>query len=121
MLSTTKSAPWVSECRIMNQPKATLASVSTPSESRPRLPSFSRKPMASAGSPGAAFGKINVTRKAYKAYRPASTKPGMKAPSYMSPTDLPSWSAITIRTSEGGMICASVPEAAMMPVAIRRS
>ncbi|MGY3648626.1 hypothetical protein ACVWW2_003917 [Bradyrhizobium sp. LM4.3] len=45
----------------------------------------------------------------------------MKAPSYMSPTDLPSWSAITIRTSEGGMICASVPEAAMMPVATRRS
>ena len=77
--------------------------------------------MASAGSPGAAFGKINVTRKAYKAYRPASTKPGMKAPSYISPTDLPSWSAITIRTSEGGMICANVPEAAMMPVAIRRS
>ena len=47
--------------------------------------------------------------------------PGMKAPSYMSPTDLPSWSAITISTSEGGMICASVPEAAMTPVAIRRS
>ena len=42
----------------------------------------------------------------------------MKAPSYMSPTDLPSWSAITISTSDGGMICASVPEAAMMPVAI---
>ena len=39
----------------------------------------------------------------------------------MSPTDLPSWSAITISTSEGGMICASVPEAAMTPVATRRS
>jgi hypothetical protein len=35
----------------------------------------------------------------------------------MSPTDLPSWSAMTISTSEGGMICASVPEAAMTPEA----
>ena len=47
--------------------------------------------------------------------------PGMKAASYMSPTDLPSWSAMTISTSEGGMICASVPEAAMTPAATRRS
>ena len=39
MLSTTKSAPCVSECRIMNQPKTQLARNSTPSESRPRLPS----------------------------------------------------------------------------------
>ena len=45
----------------------------------------------------------------------------MKAPAYMSPTDLPSWSAITISTSDGGMICASVPEAAITPVARRRS
>ena len=45
----------------------------------------------------------------------------MKAPSYMSPTERPSWSAMTIRTSEGGMIWASVPEAAMTPVATRRS
>ena len=45
----------------------------------------------------------------------------MKAPSYMSPTDRPSWSAMTISTSDGGMICASVPEAAMTPVATRRS
>ncbi len=45
----------------------------------------------------------------------------MKAPSYMSPTERPSWSASTIRTSEGGMICASVPDAAMMPEASRRS
>ncbi len=41
--------------------------------------------------------------------------PGMKAPAYMSPTDLPSWSAMMISTSEGGMICASVPDAAITP------
>jgi hypothetical protein len=41
----------------------------------------------------------------------------MKAPEYMSPTDLPSWSAMMISTSDGGMICASVPDAAMTPVA----
>ncbi len=34
------------------------------SEARPRLPSFSRKPIASGGRPGAAFGKISVTRNA---------------------------------------------------------
>ena len=50
-----------------------------------------------------------------------STRPGKMAPSYMSPTERPSWSESTISTSEGGMICASVPEAAMMPVARRRS
>ena len=48
----------------MNQAKTTLASVSTPSEASPRLPSFSRKPIASAGNPGAALGKIIETRKA---------------------------------------------------------
>ena len=41
----------------------------------------------------------------------------MNAPSYMSPTERPSWSAMTISTSDGGMICASVPEAAMTPEA----
>ncbi len=45
----------------------------------------------------------------------------MIAPAYMSPTDRPSWSARTISTSDGGMICASVPEAAMTPDATRRS
>ena len=45
----------------------------------------------------------------------------MIAPSYMSPTERPSWSAMTIRTSEGGMIWASVPEAAITPVASLRS
>ena len=63
MLSTTKSAPCVSEWRITNQAKTPLARVSTPSEMRPRLPSGSRKPTASTGRPGVAFGKSMVTRK----------------------------------------------------------
>ena len=36
----------------------------------------------------------------------------------MSPTDTPSTSASTISTSDGGMICASVPEAQITPLAI---
>ncbi len=47
--------------------------------------------------------------------------PGMNAPAYMSPTDFPSWSAMMMSTSDGGMICASVPDAAMTPDAKRRS
>ena len=45
----------------------------------------------------------------------------MKAPLYMSPTDRPNWSAMTISTSDGGMICASVPDAAITPAASRLS
>jgi hypothetical protein len=57
----------------------------------------------------------------HSTYRPMSMKPGMKAPLYISPTLLPNWSAIRISTSEGGMIWASVPEAAITPDARRRS
>ena len=45
----------------------------------------------------------------------------MNAPAYMSPTERPSWSAMMISTSDGGMICASVPDAAIVPEATRRS
>ena len=48
-------------------------------------------------------------------------RPGTNAASYMAPTGRWSCSAITISTSDGGMICASVPDAAMMPLATRRS
>ncbi|MNL70532.1 hypothetical protein D3C87_1955490 [compost metagenome] len=54
-------------------------------------------------------------------YRPVSTRPGTNAPLYMSPTERPSWSASTISTSDGGMICASVPDAAITPEASRLS
>ena len=41
------------------------------------------------------------------------------APAYMSPTERPSWSASTIRTSEGGMSWVIVPDAAMTPIVWR--
>ena len=53
-------------------------------------------------------------------YRPTSSSPGISAPAYMSPTERPSWSASTISTSDGGIACASVPEAVMVPVAMVR-
>jgi hypothetical protein len=36
---------------------------------------------------------------------------------YMSPTERPSWSASTTSTSDGGISCVMVPEAAITPVA----
>ena len=51
----------------MYQPKKQLAMKSISSESKPRLPLSSRKPIASGGRPGAALGKMMVTRKAYTA------------------------------------------------------
>ena len=41
------------------------------------------------------------------------------APLYMSPTDLPNWSARTTSTSDGGTSWVIVPEAAMTPVVWR--
>jgi hypothetical protein len=38
----------------------------------------------------------------------------------MSPTERPNWSASTISTSDGGIACASVPEAVIVPVAMLR-
>ena len=52
---------------------------------------------------------------------PTSISPGRIDPRYMSPTDTPITSAITISTSEGGMICASDPEAQITPEAMRMS
>ena len=41
---------------------------------------------------------------------------GPIAPAYMSPTERPSTSASTTRTSDGGMSCVMVPDAAMTPM-----
>jgi hypothetical protein len=76
---------------------------------------------ASGGSAGTILGLKMARAKTNRMYSPMSVKPGMKAPLYMSPTLLPIWSASTISTSEGGMICASVPEAAITPLARLRS
>jgi hypothetical protein len=45
---------------------------------------------------------------------------GRNAAAYMSPTLRPSWSAITISTSDGGTICARVPDAVIAPAASGR-
>ena len=44
---------------------------------------------------------------------------GPIAPAYISPTDLPNWSANTIKTSDGGINWVIVPDAAITPVATR--
>ena len=80
-----------------------------------------RRERASSGSAGVAEGRNRATPPMNSAYSAVSARPGMKAPAYMSPTERPSWSAMTISTRLGGIICASVPEAAMTPAATRRS
>ena len=44
---------------------------------------------------------------------------GPIAPAYMSPTERPSWSASTTSTSDGGISCVIVPEAAITPMVWR--
>jgi len=44
---------------------------------------------------------------------------GPIAPAYMSPTERPIWSASTTNTSDGGMSCVMVPEAAITPMVWR--
>ncbi|CAM4136886.1 hypothetical protein BOBR111200_25980 [Bordetella bronchialis] len=85
------------------------------------MPLASRKRRASSGSAGAEAGLITHMMATYTTYSPASTKPGTMAARYMSPMDRPSWSARMISTSDGGMICDKVPEAAITPLASRRS
>ena len=100
---------------------STDSTTSTPSERRPGVPSSSRIVRASFGSAGTAPGRMKLTARMKSTYSAVNVNPGMKAPLYRSPTLLPSWSASTISTSEGGMICASVPDAAITPPATRRS
>ena len=57
-----------------------------------------------------------LTMKIQVQNRPTRMKLGMKAPAYMSPTDFPIASASTTSTSDGGMICVMVPDAAITPV-----
>ena len=56
----------------------TMTSAST--ERKPALPLSSRMVRASSGKAGAAAGLIMVSVNTQSAYRPVSTKPGMKAP-----------------------------------------
>ena len=100
---------------------STDSTTSTHSERRPGVPSSSRIVRASFGSAGTTPGRMKLTATMKSTYRAVSVNPGMNAPLYRSPTLWPSWSARTISTSDGGMICASVPDAAMTPLATRRS
>ena len=75
---------------------------------------------ASLGSAGTHLGSTMATTAMNSRYRPTSIRPGTNAPAYMSPTERPIWSASTISTSEGGMACAKVPEAVMVPMAMVR-
>ena len=73
------------------------------------------------GSAGTFSGQMMLTMKIQPQNSPTRMKLGMKAPAYMSPTDLPMASASTTSTSDGGMIWVMVPEAAMTPVDTRGS
>ena len=75
----------------------------------------------SLGSAGTFSGQMMLTMKIQAQNSPTRMKLGMKAPAYMSPTDLPIASASTTSTSDGGMIWVMVPEAAMTPVETRGS
>jgi hypothetical protein len=75
---------------------------------------------ASGGSAGTMAGLNRATTTMNSRYRPTSSRPGISAPAYMSPTERPSWSASTMSTSEGGMAWASVPEAVIAPMAMVR-
>ncbi len=76
---------------------------------------------ASAGSGGTLCGETRLTPAMNSRNSMICIIDGPIAPLYMSPTLLPSWSPSTISTSEGGISCAMVPEAAITPVAMRMS
>src|SRR5215472_14235585 len=71
---------------------------------------------ASAGTAGTHSGRAMDSAKVYSANSAIWMTDGPQAPRYMSPTDLPSWSASTISTSDGGTSWVMVPEAASTPV-----
>ena len=74
---------------------------------------------ASGGSAGTSFGQIMLTMKTQMQNSAIWIRLGPIAPAYMSPTERPSWSARTTRTSDGGMSCVIVPDAAMTPMVWR--
>ncbi len=75
----------------------------------------------SGGKSGASEGFSRVMMNTYRKYNPASSSPGMTDPMNKSPTETPIWSLNTTSTRLGGIICASVPEETITPVARRLS
>ena len=94
--------------------------VSAPSERRPDEPSASRIVRASGGSAGAFAGR-SADEQDIAEVQPGQHEPGNERALVQVADAAPSWSASTISTSDGGMICASVPDAAITPLASRRS
>ena len=78
-----------------------------------------RSVRASGGSAGTSCGRMMLRMKTQAQNSATWMRLGPIAPRYMSPTDLPSWSARTTSTSDGGMSCVIVPEAAITPVVWR--
>jgi hypothetical protein len=74
---------------------------------------------ASRGSACTSLGQITLTMATQTQNRATWMMLGPIAPAYMSPTDRPSTSARTTSTSEGGISCVMVPEAAMTPIVCR--
>ena len=71
---------------------------------------------ASGGSAGTSCGRTMLRMKTQAQNSASWIRLGPIAPLYMSPTERPSWSASTTSTSDGGMSCVMVPEAAITPV-----
>ena len=95
-----------------------LSKTNKPKDLCPEAPLASLYKIASGGKAGAILGLKMATNTTKPIYKPTNNKPGTKAPEYISPTERPNWSAKTINTKEGGIACASVPEAVIVPVAI---
>ena len=78
-----------------------------------------RSVRASSGSAGTSFGQMMLMIKTQMQNRAIWIRLGPIAPAYMSPTERPSTSASTTSTSDGGMSCVMVPDAAMTPIVWR--
>ncbi len=78
-----------------------------------------RSVRASGGSAGTCAGRTIERMNTQAANSSTWTSDAPVAPIYISPGERPSWSARTISTSDGGISCVMVPEAAMTPVAWR--
>src|SRR5215813_15607605 len=78
------------------------------------------KVRASIGKAGTALGQMMLTMATHTQNKATWMMLGPMAPAYMSPTERPSTSASTTNTSDGGINCVMVPEAAMTPMVCDR-
>ncbi len=78
-----------------------------------------RSVRASGGSAGTSCGRMMLRMATQTQNSAIWMRLGPIAPAYMSPTERPSWSASTTSTSDGGISCVMVPEAAITPMVWR--